>query len=256
MSASWTRAFFRPEIFTPGSAEAEAAAPAEARFVWRALGLKRGARVLDVACGTGRHARRLARRGANVVGVDATAAYLREARRAARGLKTARFLQADMRRLSFEGEFDAAVNLWTSFGYFATPEEDQRVLRGVARALKPGGHFLIDLIDFATILSRRTFKNWTPCADGSYLLEEASFIGGADPRVLTDWVVLRPGRAPRRARSSVRGYDRARLFAALRRAGLRPVRAWSRLGYGSSRPSDGRLVVLSVKPGLGGGASR
>ena len=57
--------FFREEVFTPGDAHTEAAAPAEAAFLWRALRLKKGSRVLDIACGTGRHASRLARRGAN-----------------------------------------------------------------------------------------------------------------------------------------------------------------------------------------------
>jgi SAM-dependent methyltransferase len=254
----WTSEFFKPAIFTPGSIEAEGAAPAEARFVWKALGLKRGARVLDVACGTGRHAVRLARRGADVVGVDASAAYLRGARRAARGLKNARFVRGDMRRLPYAGEFDAAVNLWTSFGYFETPAEDLEVLRGVARSLKPGGKFLIDLIDYAAVTARRRFKNWGQCADGSYLLEEAVFLGGWDPRIATYWVVLRRGRAPRTAYSVVRGYDRKRLFALLRRAGLKPVRTWRGLdGYGSPRPEGARLVVLSVKaPDLGDAAVR
>lgn len=258
MKPGWPEKFFRPEIFTPGSIEAESAAPSEVRFVWKALGLKRGERLLDVACGTGRHALRLARRGADVVGVDATDAYLRVARRGARKLKNARFTRADMRFLPFTGEFDAAVNLWTSFGYFETPAEDLEVLRGVARALKPGGRFLIDVIDYAALTRKRGFKNWTQCADGSYLLEEAVFIGGWDPRIATYWVVLKKGRPPRAAHSVVRGYDRARLFALLRRAGLRPVKTWSALSdYGSPRASGGRLVVLCVKPsGFGGAASR
>lgn len=258
MMPGWPKKFFRPEIFTPGSIEAEAAAPAEVRFVAKALGLKRGERLLDVACGTGRHALRLARRGADVVGVDATEAYLRVARRAARKLKNARFMRGDMRRLPFSGEFDAAVNLWTSFGYFDTPAEDLEALRAVARALKPGGRFLIDVIDYAAVTRRRGFKNWSECADGSYLLEEAVFIGGWDPRIATYWVVLKKGRPARAAHSVVRGYDRKRLFALLRRAGLRPVKTWSTLtNYGSPRPSGGRLVVLSVKPfGLGGAAFR
>jgi SAM-dependent methyltransferase len=253
---SWTEKFFRPEIFTPGSAEAESAAPAEARFVWKALGLKRGARVLDVACGTGRHAVRLARRGANVVGVDATPAYLREARRAARGIANARFTRGDMRVLAYVDEFDAAVNLWTSFGYFETPAEDLEVVRGIARALKPGGKFLIDLIDYGAVSRRRRFKNWSECADGSYLLEEAVFLGGWDPRIATYWVVLRRGEPARTAHSVVRGYDRKRLFALLRRAGLHPTRTWSEMtDYGSRTERGTRLVVLAVKgSGLGGAA--
>ncbi len=257
LSRGWAAGFFKPEIFSPGSAQAEAAAPREARFVWRALGLARGERVLDAACGTGRHARRLARMGAEVVGVDLSADYLREARRLARGLDRARFQRADLRRLPFDGEFDAAINLWTSFGYGADAREDLEVLRGIARALRPGGRFLIDLIDFAAISRRPPADSWMERADGSFLLESARIVRGRDPRIVSRWIVLRPGRAPRRARSVVRGYDRARLFAALKEAGFRPSRAWAGLdGYGSRKRSGNRLVVLAVKPGLGGAASR
>lgn len=256
--SGWTKSFFRREIFTPGSAEAVAAAPAEARFVWKALGLRKGARVLDVACGTGRHSLRLARRGASVLGVDATPAYLAEARRLAKDVPNVRFVRGDMRRIPLSAQFDAAINLWTSFGYFADPADDLRTLRGIARALKPGGLFLIDMIDFGEAKRRARTKNWMKRADGAYVLEEAFFVGGWDPRVVNEWTVLKPGEPARKARFVVRGYDRKRLFAALKKAGLRPVRTWSSLtDYGSSGPAGTRLVVLSRKAGpVGAGASR
>ena len=245
MSRDWTKAFFRREIFTPGSPEAVAAAVDEAKFLWKVLGLRKGSRVLDVACGTGRHAVRLARRGASVLGVDVTPAYLREARRAARGTAGARFLRADMRRLALPAEFDAAVNLWTSFGYFDDPSDDMRTLRGVARALKPGGLFLIDMIDYDAAKRRGQTKHWMKRSDGAYVLEEALFLGGWDPKIVNEWTVLRPGKPARRSRFVVRGYGRARMFAALRKAGLKPLKTWGALSEGA--PAGTRLVVLSVK---------
>jgi len=256
MSEDWTRAFFRSEVFTPSTPETEAAAPDEVRFVWKALGLRRGARVLDVACGTGRHAVRLARRGADVVGVDATEAYLAQARRASKGLANVRFERGDMRHLRFDSEFDAAINLWTSFGYFREPGEDLAALRAIARALKPGGLFLIDVVDSSPLMGRERFRQWTESRDGTFTLEEVSVFGGRDPRIATDWIVLRPRRSARRARSVVRAYDLAHLLGALRKAGLKPLGTWSRLAYGSSGPSGGRLVVLSRRAGAGGAASR
>jgi ubiquinone/menaquinone biosynthesis C-methylase UbiE len=133
--SGWAKSFFRAPVFTPGAPEALAAAPMEAAAVWRALGLKPGSRVLDVACGTGRHSVLLARRGAFVVGVDKTAAYLDEARKNARGLSNCLFARGDMRRLPFDGEFDAAINLWTSFGYFDKPSDDLKALKAVERSL-------------------------------------------------------------------------------------------------------------------------
>ena len=257
MSRDWTRAFFRRGVFTPGGPEAVAAAPDEVRFLWKVLRLKRGSRVLDLPCGTGRHAVRLARRGASVLGVDLSEEYLREARRSARGLRGVRFVRGDMRRVPLKGEFDAAINLWTSFGYFATPAEDLKVLRGVALALKPGGLFLIDMADVSALRRRGRARSWQKRADGAFVLEDAVFVGGRDPRVVNEWTILQKGRRERRARFVVRAYDKARLFAALRRAGLTPLRTWTGLGedYGSSGPAGARLVALAVKGG-GGGAVR
>jgi SAM-dependent methyltransferase len=260
MRREWTKSFFRPEIFTPGSPEAVAAAADETAFLWKALGLKKGSRVLDIPCGTGRHAVRLARRGASVLGVDITPAYLREARRASNKLPNIRFVRGDMRRIPLRGEFDAAINLWTSFGYFEKPSDDVKTLRGIARALKPGGLFLIDTADITTIRRRFQSRSWNRRADGAYVLEDAVYVGGWDPRVINTWTVLRAGKPARRSRFVVRAYDRARLCAALTKAGLKPVRFWSGLSfdYGSSGPAGARLVVLARKAGAGrtGAASR
>lgn len=246
--SDWTKRFFRAPVFTPGAPEALAAAPMEAAAVWRLLRLKPGSRVLDLACGAGRHSVLLARRGAFVVGVDKTAAYLKEARRAARGLGNCLFARGDMHRLSFQGEFDAALNLWTSFGYFAKPSDDIVALKGVARALKPGGLFLIDLIDFAWIKKCGQRRRWDRRADGAYLLQDAVWVEGRDPRVINAWIILRPGKPALRARFIVRGYDKSRLYAALRRAGLAPVKSWYGLGALGRLKSSGRLVVLARKP--------
>ena len=248
MNRDWTKRFFRAPVFTPGAPEALAAAPMEAAAVWRLLRLKPGSRVLDLACGTGRHSVLLARRGAFVVGVDKTAAYLKEARRAARGLDNCLFARGDMRRLAFQGEFDAALNLWTSFGYFAKPSDDIVALKGVARALKPGGLFLIDLLDFAWIKKHGQRRRWDRRADGAYLLQDAVWVEGRDPKVINAWIVLRPGKPEIRSRFVVRGYDKRRLCVLLRRAGLTPVKSWHGLGALARLKSGHRLVVLARKP--------
>jgi len=246
--SDWTKKFFRAPVFTPGAPEALAAAPPEAAAVWKALKLKRGSRVLDLACGTGRHSILLARRGAAVLGVDKTPSYLEEARRRAASIKNCRFALGDMRRLPFENEFDGAINLWTSFGYFAKPSDDLKALKGVARALKPGGLFLIELVDHAYTRARTSHRHWSRQSDGSYLLQEAVLVEGSDPRVINEWTILRRASKPLRTRFVVRGYDKPRLYAALRRAGLRPINAWTALVGFQKRKFHGRLVVLARKP--------
>lgn len=246
--SDWAKGFFRAEVFTPGSPEAMAMAPKEAAAAWTLLGLKKGSRVLDLCCGTGRHSILLARRGASVLGVDRTTEYLEQARRRACALKNCRFVQGDMRRLPFDGEFDAVMNLWTSFGYFEKESDDLRTLKSVARALKPGGLFLIELVDYAWIRSRTTHRHWNRQGDGSYLLQDAVLVEGRDPRVINEWTILRRERKPLRTRFVVRGYDKPRLYASLRRAGLQPLKSWTSLVGFKKQKFNGRLVVLARKP--------
>jgi len=246
--SDWAKGFFRAEVFTPGSVDALAAAPREAAAAWKLLGLKKGSRVLDLCCGTGRHSILLARRGASVLGVDRTAEYLATARRRAGALKNCAFAEGDMRRLPFKGEFDAVMNLWTSFGYFEKESDDLKTLKSVARALKPGGLFLIELVDHAWIRSRTTHRHWNRQSDGSYLLQDAVLVEGRDPRVINEWTILRRERKPLRTRFVVRGYDRPRLYASLRRAGLRPLKSWAALVGFKRQKFNSRLVVLARKP--------
>jgi SAM-dependent methyltransferase len=102
------------------------------------------ARVLDVGCGPGRHALRLAQRGYRVIGVDTSLRFLAEARADAQDLAEIEFLQLDMRSLNFEAEFDAALSLFTAWGYFSD-QQNQQILERVARALRPGGRLIMDL---------------------------------------------------------------------------------------------------------------
>lgn len=100
--------------------------------------------VLDLACGAGRHAAALERRGARVAALDLSRTLLFAARE--RGASN--LVRADMRRLPLRtGTFDVALNLFTSFGYFATDEEHGGVVAEVARVLKPGGRFILDFLN-------------------------------------------------------------------------------------------------------------
>ncbi|MGZ4250143.1 MAG: GNAT family N-acetyltransferase [Solirubrobacteraceae bacterium] len=114
---------------------------ADAELIARLLSLEPGMRVLDVPCGEGRIAGRLARMGCDVVGVDYTEAWIDLARKQ---YPEVTFSHGDMRSLAYEDEFDAIVNWFTSFGYFDSQTND-RVLASFARALRPGGRLLLEV---------------------------------------------------------------------------------------------------------------
>jgi SAM-dependent methyltransferase len=111
-----------------------------------ALGPRLGTRVLDLACGAGRHQGPLADVGLRPVGLDLSADLLRLA--AGRPDAPGRLVRGDMRRLPFRDEsFGAVASFFTSFGYFATVQEDVRVLGEVRRVLTPGGGVLLDFLN-------------------------------------------------------------------------------------------------------------
>lgn len=109
------------------------------------LDLRPPAHVLDVCSGYGRHSLELARRGFAVTGVDISEMQVRQARQHAAATGTpCHFVVGDARALPVHGPFDAAINMFLSFGYFATDAESQAMLDEVGRVLRRGGRLLID----------------------------------------------------------------------------------------------------------------
>lgn len=130
--------FYLPRI-------SDAVSDGEAELVWALLGLDAGAQVLDLACGHGRIANRLAARGAAVTGLDATPLFLELARAdAAERAVPVDYRLGDMRDLPWSDHFDAVLSWFTAFGYF-DDDQNRRVLRGVHRALRAEGRFLVEL---------------------------------------------------------------------------------------------------------------
>lgn len=117
----------------------------------RSVHLPSDAKVLDVCCGAGRHSLELARRGYIVTGFDLSPFLISQAEESLKNAKEkglkAKFLICDMKNFSFNDKFDAAMNIFTSFGYFETDKENFKVFANVEQALKSGGYFVFDFIN-------------------------------------------------------------------------------------------------------------
>lgn len=110
-----------------------------------ALGPRPGARVLDVGCGTGRHATYLASRGFDVTGIDLSPASIHQAKRGERS--NLRFLRQDMRFPFRLAAVEYILSLFTSFGYFEDPAEHVTVIHNMATALAAGGRVVLDYLN-------------------------------------------------------------------------------------------------------------
>ncbi|MFN2490731.1 MAG: methyltransferase domain-containing protein [Actinomycetota bacterium] len=115
----------------------------EVSFLLEVLSLPRGARMLDVGCGPGRHAVELARAGIAVTGVDVSRRFLDIAAEAARAAAvSASFFEVDARQMPFDDEFDAVVSICQG-GFGLMGPDDPLVLRRMAEAARPGAPVVV-----------------------------------------------------------------------------------------------------------------
>jgi SAM-dependent methyltransferase len=221
----------------------------EVEFVVEQLGLETGARVLDLACGHGRHSLELARRGFRVTGVDLSPRSLELARRAAEAeALELEFVRSDMREIAFDDEFDAALNLFTAFGYFEREEENQRVLEAVARALRPGGAFLIDVINPLGLARRYQTRIWEDVPEDAIMLSEHDWDVLAGRNVAV-WRFVHADGTRGELRHSVRMYAPWELASMLERAGLPVERGWGDFEGTPLSHESRRLILLGRRRG-------
>jgi SAM-dependent methyltransferase len=248
--AEWPVAFFDDEYlkiylhqFTP------ARTAQEVDFIEGALAPAPGSAVLDLACGSGRHAIRMAQRGYRVTGVDFNSRYLEIAQTEARREGVAvEWVTCDMRALDFDARFDRAYSFFTSFGYYSD-EENEEVLGRIARALRPGGRLLFDMMNRDWLLTVPQKRTWSQREDGALLMEEVSL----DPRtsrVTSRLTLIEPDRGAGPVKQfDLRAYTCAELTALLRSTGLTVREVWGGADRSEYSAESRRLVLLAEKAG-------
>ncbi len=180
----------------------------EVRFVRTLLaenGIERGL-LLDVACGSGRHAAPLRRSGFEVVGLDRSDVLLQRARRRRSDVQ---WVKGDMLELPFaDGAFDAGISMFSSLGYFDEESRNYRVLSEIGRVLRPDGTMIVEAVNRDFFIRHAPPQSWF-AKDGLTVLEAREF----DPirsRSEVD-VVVQEGSERRRYHHSIRLYTVAEL---------------------------------------------
>ena len=123
-------------------------------LILKNIRLKKNSKVLDLACGNGRHSVLFAKKGFNVLGIDLSPFLINQAKSKLKAdykkhKNNLRFEIRDMRDIHHNNEFDLVVNLFTSFGYFEKNSENVRVVRSISKSLKKSGYFFFDFLNGA-----------------------------------------------------------------------------------------------------------
>jgi SAM-dependent methyltransferase len=161
---AWYKKFFEKyylDLYIPRERFKPSYIKKEVTFIKRVLNLPKGAKILDLCCGHGRHLLPLAKMGYQMTGLDLSKRALARLAESARKQKIkVQIIRSDMRKIPFKNEFDAVINMFTAFGYLETEYEDFKVLKAVAKALKPRGKFLIDIMNRDWVLANFQQKSW------------------------------------------------------------------------------------------------
>ncbi|MGB2696438.1 MAG: methyltransferase domain-containing protein [Candidatus Zixiibacteriota bacterium] len=236
----WTK--FAPVMFHQGRLEK---AKEEVGNIISLLGVSPDASILDLCCGPGRHSLELARRDFKVTGVDRTKTYLDKARKLAKKehLK-AKFIQKDMREFCVPNTFNAAINLFTSFGYFEDHKDDEKVLRNVSRSLKRKGIFLIDTMGKEVLARIVRERDWLEI-DGNIILEERKVCKDWT-WIESRWVLLKDGKREEYTVSH-RLYSAAELSLLLKQIGFKQIEVYGDLAGAPYDHTARRLVAVAHK---------
>jgi SAM-dependent methyltransferase len=247
VAPDWAESFFGDDWLWLASSSPPPHTAGQVDLLVEHLGLHEGTRVLDLACGRGWHSHELARRAIPVVGLDFSDESVVRAQKIGveEGLD-ATFLHGDMRALTFENEFDAVVNLGSSFGYADDPADDEKTLLGIARSLHVGGRFALETINPYGLLGGFVSEDRSERPDGSSVLQKRR-VDVRRGRIETVWTIMRPDGSESTLESSMRLYTVPELEAMLMRAGFSLTALLNPRDGGEVLRDSLRMMVIATR---------
>ncbi len=234
----------------------------ETQFAIHALNIQPHHRVLDLCCGQGRHSVALARTGLDVTGVDLSEEMLQVARQNATSARVAsgyggdaegkgglNFCRADMRELpdDFEGQFDAVINMFSSFGYLESENDDQQVLHQIGKSLKPGGKLLMDLLNREWVIINNEEFDWHQHEDGRIVLERRQLDLEKSINHLTYTEILPDGSRHELSDLHMRLYSLTELTKMLAAAGLGLEQVYGGFRGEPYSVDTRRMIIIAAK---------
>ena len=208
----------------------------------QAIDLPPGARLLDLACGKGRHSRFLADEGFEVTGLDISTASIAYARQFEH-LRLA-FYQHDMRKPFRINYFDGVMNMFTSFGYFTTDRDHVLALVNVYKGLKPGGLLLLDYFN-SDWVQYNLVRSEEKMVDGVFFRLKKDIRGG----YVFKHIEFGAGELQYHFRERVRLFSLSDFESMFRAAGLQLLRTYGEYDLSTFDPAQSkRLILIAQKP--------
>jgi len=218
--------------------------------------LAKGASVLDLACGNGRHSILFARKGYKTTGLDLSEFLIKQAEKKltneySRFKSNLKFEIKDMRDIKHSGEFDLIVNLFTSFGYFKAAKDNEKVIKGISRALKPNGFFFFDFLN-----SSYLEKNLVPFDIKKFDNKSAIQIRTIKGGFVTKEIYILSGRKPHHYYPEIYHFtERIRLLpfkdlkAMFEKHNLKIIKTFGDYkGAKFNKTKSRRLIIIAQKP--------
>lgn len=219
---NWFKDVFNEEFLRTIPREIERFTERESHFIQDSLSLQNGSRILDLACGFGRHAVALTQRKLEVVGLDLSMALLQRAlQEAQRRNLSIKFVHGDMRSMNFNEIFDGCYLWQSSFGYF-DDVTNFKVLKDIHRALKPGGRFILDLMNRDYVVAEMPSRCWWEGRECIFL-EEVDFDYTRSILHTKRSFIYEDGSPPLEQNSYVRMYNLHEITQLLKNSGFRVI---------------------------------
>jgi len=245
----WFREFYIEELTELVGFPSTEDTQRQVTFVLKTLNLPRRAKILDLCCGYGRVTNLLAKSNDyQITGVDLSDEFLQIARDefSSRNIK---YVQGDMRKLPFKNEFDAVVNLFTSFGYFETDEENEKVLGQINKALKAGGLLLLDYENKFNFVINEVLKkkrSWYNTRQQQLYLIENDF-DFLNEREIVTFRQYKDGAIVKQVCYNIRLFSFPELKKMLLRNGFEILGVWGDFEGAPPAVESKRLITLSRK---------
>lgn len=203
--------------------------------------------ILDLACGQGRHTIELAKKGFTMTGFDISESLLEKGKKKAeaRGLAI-QWLKGDMKQLEFSNEFDLIINMYTSFGFYPTHQENVTVLEKCYEALQPQGMFLMDLWNAYFVVHNFPTTNWYHTKEDILVLEERNY-DAKEGRMTTKIMIKDQNKVLKTIEHTMFMYTPAELVRMFKKANFTDVKIFGNLDGAAYSLKKPRVILTARK---------